>query len=655
MILPMLISFLPLLGALIASGLFCCVSSKVAQFSTSALMLIAAILSWYLFFTLGDAHYTVNLLTWLSVGSFQANWALYVDSLSALMFIVVTTVSAVVHLYSIGYMHDDPNIKRFFSYISLFTFCMLMLVSSDNFIQLFFGWEGVGLCSYLLIGFWFKKDSANKAAMKAFIVNRVGDFGLALGIAFIYFIFDSVKFTDVLSNAPLYEQHFTCGIHTLTIICFLLFIGCMGKSAQVGLHTWLPDAMEGPTPVSALIHAATMVTAGVFLLARCSPLFELAPLTREFIVVIGAITCLMAATIALVQQDIKKIIAYSTCSQLGYMFMACGLSAYGIAMFHLATHAFFKALLFLCAGNVIHSMSHEQDINKMEPQLWKKLPVTYTLMWIGSLALTGVFPFAGFYSKDLILEIAYHHNFAFIIGMVVVALTAFYSWRLIIKVFHSKNDIGVQAHESPKIMLWPLYILAALATISGFVGDKLLDITTNNFWHNAVQLITIPHVNFIDAHLPILFSAAGIGVAYLLLRYYNYKHTKVLFASIVGLLSILLFRENIILSIPIILLVILFLRVPSLACRTYKLISKKYYFDEIYECFFVKGIRNLSNRLWNIIDIKIIDGCGPNGLTKVVNHFSSYVVRLQTGFIFDYTLSMLLGIILILGLFIYIL
>ncbi|HZF32469.1 MAG TPA: NADH-quinone oxidoreductase subunit L, partial [Candidatus Angelobacter sp.] len=473
------IVFLPLAGALIA-GLFCLqIGDRLAQLVTCGGLLLAMFLSFYVFYDVcyaGNAR-TTELFTWFDAGTFEASWAIRVDSLTAVMLVVVTVVSAMVHVYSVGYMAHDASIPRFMSYLSLFTFSMLMLVTADNFMQMFFGWEGVGLCSYLLIGHWYDRPSANAAAIKAFIVNRVGDFGFALGIMGVFLVFNSVDFNTVFAAAPGKVGsviHFlSWDIDTLTVLCLLLFVGAMGKSAQIILHTWLPDAMEGPTPVSALIHAATMVTAGVFMTCRLSPMFELAPTALGVVTFIGAATAFFAATVGLVQNDIKRVIAYSTCSQLGYMFFAAGVSAYGAAMFHLFTHAFFKALLFLGSGSVINAMHHEQDMRKMGG-LWKLIPVTYALMWIGSLALAGVgipglFGFAGFYSKDIILEAAWAAHggggkFAFWMGEAAAAMTAFYSWRLLLMTFHGEpradHHTMEHVHESPWVMLGPLVVLA---------------------------------------------------------------------------------------------------------------------------------------------------------------------------------------------------
>ena len=460
--------FFPLLGAIIAGLFGRAIGDRGAQLVTCGGLILAALCSWVVLAdVVGGAPYKVEVLRWIHSGTFEADWVLRVDVLSAVMMFVVSTVSALIHVYSIGYMAHDASVPRFMSYLSLFTFFMLALVTADNFLQLYFGWEGVGLVSYLLIGFWYTRPSAAAAAIKAFLVNRVGDFGFALGIAAVYLVFDSVEFDVVFAGAPDFVDteivFLGMGVDTLTVICILLFIGAMGKSAQLPLHTWLPDAMEGPTPVSALIHAATMVTAGVFLVARCSPLFEYSPTALGFVAFIGATTALFAATIGLVQNDIKRVIAYSTCSQLGYMFFACGVSAYAAGIFHLYTHAFFKALLFLGAGSVIHAMSDEQDMRRMGG-IWRKIPITYAVMWIGSLALAGVPFFAGYYSKDLILEAAWaahgpFASYAFWLGILAAVLTAFYSWRLLFLTFHGEPraapEVMAHVHESPKVMTDP--------------------------------------------------------------------------------------------------------------------------------------------------------------------------------------------------------
>ena len=502
------IIFLPLLGFL-----FCFLVGKqfnyrVYQISTTSILFLCTLFSWIIFIQFINNKETeiIFILNWITSGNFIVDWSIRLDTLTAVMFIVVTTVSACVHLYSIGYMEEDPSKIRFMGYLSLFTFFMLVLVSSNNLLQMFFGWEGVGLASYLLIGFWHHKDSANKAAIKAFVVNRVGDFGYAIGIAGIFYIFGTISFDSIFSQVDRFSEHqikfLSFSFPTLDFLCFLLFIGAMGKSAQLGLHTWLPDAMEGPTPVSALIHAATMVTAGVFLVARMSPLYEFATFTNLFITFIGAATAIFAASIALTQNDIKRVIAYSTCSQLGYMFFAAGVGAYNASIFHLTTHAFFKALLFLSAGSVIHAMHHEQDMRKMGG-LYKKIPFTATMMWIGSLAIIG-FPYlSGYYSKESILENAFYASngiayFAYLVGILTALLTAFYSWRLLFLTFHgenrSNNKTYDHAHESPLVMTAPLFILAIGSIFSGiFFADYFIGYYKKEFWDNAILLTESSH------------------------------------------------------------------------------------------------------------------------------------------------------------------
>ena len=498
------ILFLPLLASIISGFFGKLIGDRSSEIITSLFVVISASLSLFIFYNVISNQYESNIVlaTWINSGSLNVNWSIKIDALSSVMLVVVTLVSALVHIYSIGYMSHDPHKPRFMAFLSLFTFAMLTLVTSDNFLQLFFGWEGVGLCSYFLIGFWFKRETANAAAIKAFVVNRVGDFGFALGIFLIFYLFGTVNYSEVFASIPqiIDKELLFLGIQikAIDLICILLFIGAMGKSAQIFLHTWLPDAMEGPTPVSALIHAATMVTAGVFLVVRCSPIFEYSPVTLNIITVVGMTTAFFAATVALVQNDIKKIIAYSTCSQLGYMFFAAGVGAYNVAMFHLFTHAFFKALLFLGSGSIIHSFKDEQNINEMGA-VYKKLPYTWILMIIGTLALTG-FPFlSGFYSKDAIIEFAYLKGnttgyYAAGIGILTALFTSIYSWRLIFKTFHgSYNNKKIkieEMHESPLVMLVPLVILAIGAIFSGFLfkdlfighGDTLLfGVTLLNF------------------------------------------------------------------------------------------------------------------------------------------------------------------------------
>jgi NADH-quinone oxidoreductase subunit L len=634
--------FLPLFGFLF-SGFFSRIlpqklpqkfKDKFAEIFTSALLVASAACALIIFADVYNSETTQNitLISWISSGDFVANWSLKLDRLSAIMLVVVTVVSSLVHIYSTAYMHEDKSIARFMSYLSLFTFFMLILVTADNFLQLFVGWEGVGVASYLLIGFWFKKQSANAAAMKAFIANRVGDFGLIIAIALIYLTFGSVEYDKVFGAVSSHVgQTFTLFGHAfnaIDTICVLLFIGAMGKSAQIGLHVWLADAMEGPTPVSALIHAATMVTAGVFLVARCSPIFEFSPDARLLVTIIGATTALFAATIAITQNDIKKIIAYSTCSQLGYMFFACGVSAYSAAIFHLATHAFFKALLFLGAGSVIHAMHHEQDIQKMGG-IWKKIPFTYAMMWIGSLALAGFPPFAGFYSKDVILEAAFMSEspfgkMAYVMGILAAFLTAFYSWRLLFLTFHGKTRADHHtfdhAHESPLAMLIPLFVLALGSVLAGFLGAKIFHMVSaeGNFFDGAI-FVGEARENLLEEihHAPLLvqFSPLIVGVIAIALAYFLYiKRTDL--------------PKKIAAKFP----------------RAYKISLNKWYFDEIYDAALVKPTKRIGNFLWRIIDVKIVDGI-PNSLAAFCRILSGKISKIQTGYIYHYCLWMVLGVI----------
>ena len=542
------------------------------------------------------------------------------------MLVVVTFVSALVHIYSIGYMIHDPHKPRVMSYLSLFTFSMLVLVVSDNFLQLFFGWEGVGLCSYLLIGFWYKKESANNAAIKAFIVNRVGDFGLAIGIFLIFFYFGTINFKEVFDLAPQFLEKnlifFGFKTSLITIICLFLFVGAMGKSAQFLLHTWLPDAMEGPTPVSALIHAATMVTAGVFLVVKCSPLFEYSQTALNLVTIVGMITAIFAASVALVQNDIKKIVAYSTCSQLGYMFFAAGIGAYHVAMFHLFTHAFFKALLFLGSGSVIHALKDEQDIRNMGG-VRKKLPYTYTFMLIGTLALTG-FPFlSGFYSKDAIIEFAYLRNsslgyYAATIGIFTAFLTSIYSWRLFFKTFHGpyKNKkVSInEIHESPIIMLVPLFFLSIGAIFAGyFFKEIFIGHHSNDFWQTSVFFLNeIKHDSIPSWFLfltPILVTIS-IPISF----YYYVTNTKILEE----------FKNT---NLPL-----------------YNFLLNKWFIDELYERIFIKPAKKIGLFFWKQGDQGIIDKFGPDGISKLIKKLSDKASLFQTGFIYDYAFAMLIGL-----------
>lgn len=626
-----LIVFLPLLAAIIA-GLFGRRLGDAASMAvTCVAVIISAVLSWVAFYLVISKGMvvTVKVLDWIDSGTFSVDWALKIDQLTAVMLVVVNTVSAVVHVYSVGYMSHDPHRPRFFAYLSLFTFAMLMLVTADNFVQLYMGWEGVGLASYLLIGFWFHKPSANAASIKAFVVNRVGDFGFALGIMALFFATGSVSFDAVFSAAPDLAGktfHFLWkDWDILTVATFLLFLGAMGKSAQLGLHTWLPDAMEGPTPVSALIHAATMVTAGVFMVARCSPLFEYAPDTLAFVAVIGASTAFFAATVGLAQNDIKRVIAYSTCSQLGYMFFALGVSAYPAAIFHLFTHAFFKALLFLGAGSVIHAVDGEQDMRRMGG-LWKHIKVTYAMMWIGSLALAGFPIFAGYYSKDMILEVAYAAGgvgqYAYIMGMAAAILTAFYSWRLLFMTFHGKpradHHVMEHVHESPMIMLAPLFVLATGAVFAGIAfHDGFIGHHWKEFWGSSI-LILENHKAMDEAHnVPFLVKVGPI---------------------IVGIIGIFIAW-------------IAYIRDTSLPHRAaaqqpllYSFLLNKWYFDELYDRIFVRPTFWLGRLLWKGGDGKIIDGLGPDGLAATVVRLARRASILQSGYVYHYAFAMLIGV-----------
>lgn len=645
------IVLLPLAGFLIAGLFGNAIGAKASEYITSGFLIIAAIMSWIAFISFGFGEgetLRLTLFQWMQSGGLEVAWSLRIDRLTLVMLVVVNTVSSLVHVYSIGYMHHDPHRPRFFAYLSLFTFAMLMLVTSNNLVQMFFGWEGVGLASYLLIGFWYKKPSANAAAMKAFIVNRVGDFGFVLGIFGIFVLFGSLNLDTIFAGAAdiagqmggeageaapalgdtvLSFAGYSLSMGgALTVICLLLFMGAMGKSAQIGLHTWLPDAMEGPTPVSALIHAATMVTAGVFLVARMSPLFELSQTALTFVTFIGATTAIFAATVGLVQNDIKRVIAYSTCSQLGYMFVALGVGAYSVAIFHLFTHAFFKALLFLGAGSVIHAVSDEQDMRRMGG-LKKHIPVTYWLMVIGTLALTG-FPFtAGYFSKDAVIEAAFVGDNAFATygwGLTVLAalLTSFYSWRLIFMTFHGKPrasaDVMHHIHESPMVMLVPLFVLAAGALFAGilfegaFVGEGYEEFWLASLFTGAGNEILhdIHDVPFAIAFLPAVMMAIGFAIAWLF-----------------------------------------YIRSPELPHRLaerhrglYTFLLNKWYFDELYDFLFVRPAKALGRFLWKTGDGKVIDGLGPDGVSARVLDVTNRVVRLQTGYLYHYAFAMLIGV-----------
>jgi len=652
-----LIVFLPLLAAIIAGLGNRIIGNVPAKLVTTAALFVACGLSWPIFlgFLSGaSTEYVVPVLSWLRSGDLQFDWALRVDTLTAVMLVVVTSVSALVHLYSWGYMDEDPDQPRFFAYLSLFTFAMLMLVTADNLVQMFFGWEGVGLASYLLIGFWFRKPSANAAAIKAFVVNRVGDLGFMMGIFGTFLVFGTVSIPAILEAAP-GMQGATIGFlggrfDLMTVLCLLLFIGAMGKSAQLGLHTWLPDAMEGPTPVSALIHAATMVTAGVFMVCRLSPMFETSPTALTVVTVVGACTALFAATVGLVQTDIKRVIAYSTCSQLGYMFFAAGVGAYGAAMFHLFTHAFFKALLFLGAGSVIHAMHHEQDM-RYYGGLRKHIPLTFWAMMAGTLAITGVgivgvAGFAGFYSKDGIIEAAFASGtqvgqFAFTIGVFAALLTSFYSWRLIFLTFfgtprwiesehiqHSVHKTPAQAgadttggyhpHESPLPMLIPLGVLTVGAVAAGFVFHHAFIDAEHGaaFWNGSL---------FFNAHLMHEMHEVPLWV----------KLASTV-AMLIGLITaILMYLVNN--SLPA--------KLASALSPLYRFFLNKWYFDELYNHIFVKPSFALGRFFWKVGDEGTINRFGPDGAAVLVSSGSRVAMKLQSGFLYSYALVMLMGLV----------
>ncbi|WIJ23675.1 NADH-quinone oxidoreductase subunit L [Devosia sp. RR2S18] len=684
------IVFLPLVGALIAGLLGRTIGHRPSEFITTGLLIISAVLSWVVFLPVAfggglmgaelvngeTAVLKVEIMRWIQVGDMDLRWVLRVDTLTAIMLVVVNTVSALVHVYSIGYMAEDPHRNRFFAYLSLFTFAMLMLVTADNFVQMFFGWEGVGLASYLLIGFWYTRPSANAAAMKAFVVNRVGDFGFALGIFGAFMVLGSINFDEAFAvvgafgatGLPVF-QFLAWELDAMTVICLLLFMGAMGKSAQFLLHTWLPDAMEGPTPVSALIHAATMVTAGVFMVARLSPLFETSPVALSVVIVIGAITAFFAATVGLVQNDIKRVIAYSTCSQLGYMFVALGVGAYSAGVFHLFTHAFFKALLFLGAGSVIHAMHHEQDMRNMGG-LAKKIPITYVMMLIGTLALTGlgipgtIFGFAGFFSKDAILEAAYGFGgnlgqFAFWSLAIAAMFTSFYSWRLVHLTFHGSprdpqhfgegphpdpahaaleshdepiddsnaDDHGDHghhgsaydhAHESPSVMLVPLYVLAVGALLSGAVFYDMFFGHVEHIEHFFTGSLVVDH-EIIEAahHVPLWVKWSAT------------------IAMIIGFVAAW----------------IMYIRSPGTPARLaasnrglYQFLLNKWYFDELYNTIFVKPAMWVGRAFWHGFDDDLIDRRLTEGLGRRVQDVTSWVVKLQSGYLYHYAFAMLIGI-----------
>jgi NADH-quinone oxidoreductase subunit L len=642
------ILFLPLIGAILAGVMGNRLGEHAAEYTATILLCLAAIFSIGAFLFIlptfeAGKPVILPILHFLDSGTLQVDWSIRVDALTSVMLVVVTGVSSLVHVYSIGYMHHDDHRPRFFAYLSLFTFAMLALITADNFVQLFFGWEGVGLASYLLIGFWFKKPSANAAAMKAFVVNRVGDFGFALGIFSIFMVFGTLDFgTDAAPGVFQMAKGFAgksfmfagYEVDILTTTCLLLFMGAMGKSAQFMLHTWLPDAMEGPTPVSALIHAATMVTAGVFLVCRCSPLFELAPFALQVVTVIGATTAFFAATVGLFQNDIKRVIAYSTCSQLGYMFFAAGVGAYQAAMFHLFTHAFFKALLFLCAGSVIHALSDEQDMRRMGG-IKDKIPMTYWLMMIGTLAITGFPGLAGFWSKDAILESAFAAhttvgNYAFTMGIVAAAMTSFYSWRLIFMTFHGKfrgdHHALEHAHESPMVMLVPLMLLAAGAVLAGLVfNEQFVGHHNVDFWRGAIVNLQ-EHTALAARHeVPdwVWFAPAGSMILGLVIAWFFYIQHPEWPAQMAA-------RQG-----PL-----------------YLFLYNKWYFDELYDFLFVRPAKRLGYFLWKKGDGMVIDGMGPDGISAGIADWTRQAARLQSGYVYHYAFAMLIGVALLASWFI---
>ncbi len=663
-----IIVFLPLLAALVAGLGQRFIGAVAAKTITTAGLFTASLLSWPIFIGFlngSETAYVAPVMNWVQSGDLSFDWELRVDALTAVMLVVITTVSALVHLYSWGYMEEDPDQPRFFAYLSLFTFAMLMLVTANNLVQMFFGWEGVGLASYLLIGFWYKKPSANAAAIKAFVVNRVGDLGFMLGIFGVFWLFGTVSIPDILAAAP-DKVGSSIGflgfrVDTMSLLCILLFIGAMGKSAQLGLHTWLPDAMEGPTPVSALIHAATMVTAGVFMVCRLSPLFETSQFALDVVTIVGATTAIFAATVGLVQTDIKRVIAYSTCSQLGYMFFAAGTGAYGAAMFHLFTHAFFKALLFLGAGSVIHAMHHEQDM-RYYGGLRKHIPLTFWAMMAGTLAITGVGivgvgGFAGFYSKDAIIEAAFashstFHMYAFGIGVLAALLTSFYSWRLMFLTFfgtprwaqsehiqhamhdhgdhdehahdhahdaHSDGTAGYHPHESPLPMLIPLGVLTLGAVFAGFVfhGGFIDAETGKEFWANSTLFFN-EHLMYAMHEVPlwVKLSSTVAMLTGLLVAYVMYQQSK---------------------DAP--------QRLATAFAPLYRFFLNKWYFDELYDAVFVRPAFWLGRLFWKQGDIGIIDRFGPNGSAAVVSFGSKLAVKMQSGYLYTYALVMLLGLV----------
>ncbi len=629
---PLAVVFLPLIAALIAGFFGRAIGDRGAQIVTCGALLLSAVLGIFVFRDIlaAPGPQIIPLFRWIVSGRVDVTWSIRLDTLSGVMILVVTSVSSMVHVYSVGYMAEDKSIPRFMAYLSLFTFFMLALVTSNDFLQLFFGWEGVGLMSYLLIGFWYDRPAANAAAIKAFIVNRVGDFGFSLGIFAVFVIFGNLTFPEVFAKAPKIVgttmDFLGWRVDSLNLACILLFIGAMGKSAQIPLHTWLPDAMEGPTPVSALIHAATMVTAGVFMVARLSPLFEYAPTALVVVGVIGGTTAMFAASIAMVQTDIKRVVAYSTCSQLGYMFAAAGVSAYAASIFHLFTHAFFKGLLFLCCGAVIHAMGGEQDMRRMGG-LWRKIPVTYVTMWVGALSLSGIPPFSGYWSKDTILAATWASGsavgrYGFCLGTLAAFMTAFYISRVMFMTFHGEpradEETMHHAHESPWVMLIPLIVLAIGAAFFGWLGyDYFVGADSARFWNGAIlvlpghdALARAEQIPAVIAYLPLVSGIAGIALAY-----------------------------------------VFYILDPRLPVRLaqrfrvlYLFLLNKWYFDELYDRLFVRPAMALGDGLWKSGDGAVIDGLGPNGVAALTRDLARQASRLQSGYLYHYAFAMLIGL-----------
>ena len=630
--LALAVVFLPLVAAIIAGFFGRAIGDRGSQIVTCGALLASAALGIIVCCDILPAPQPqiIPLFEWIVAGGVNVSWSIRLDTLSGVMILVVTIVSSMVHVYSIGYMAEDKSIPRFMAYLSLFTFFMLALVTADNFVQLFFGWEGVGLMSYLLVGFWYDRPAANAAAIKAFLVNRVGDFGFSLGIFAIFVIFGTLDFPAVFAKAPSVVgttmDFLGWQVDKLTLASILLFIGAMGKSAQIPLHTWLPDAMEGPTPVSALIHAATMVTAGVFMVARLSPLFEYAPTALAVVGVIGGTTCIFAASVGMAQNDIKKVVAYSTCSQLGYMFAAAAVSAYAAGIFHLFTHAFFKGLLFLCCGSVIHAMGGEQDMRRMGG-LWRKTPWTYVTMWIGALSLSGIPPFSGYWSKDTIIDADWASGtavgrYAWSLGTLAAFMTAFYISRVMFMTFHGEPRASEEAmhhaHESPWVMRIPLIVLAIGAAFFGYLGyDYFVGSESAGFWKTALlvlpqhdALARAEHIPALISYLPLVAGVLGIVTAYVF--YIADPRIPVRLAQQFRLL--------------------------------YLFILNKWYFDELYDWVFVRSAFALGDGFWKSGDGLLIDGLGPNGVASLTRDLAQQASRLQTGYVYHYAFVMLIGV-----------